>query len=175
MDGKSSACVVPSGAAVAEYTVRRAVPDDVDAIVSFTLREAHEAEGLELDVSAVTEGVRAAFDDPSLAVYWVAEAPDGEVAASTSIVTEWSNFRGGKYWWVQSLFVAPVHRGRGLADVLLNHLAAEAQAAGALDLRLYAHESNTRALRVYDRCGFTRTPYVIMRRGHSVRAGNPNP
>jgi ribosomal protein S18 acetylase RimI-like enzyme len=155
---------------VPEFAVRRAVYDDVDAIVSFTLREAHEAEGLELDVSAVTHGVRAAFDDPSLALYWVGEAPDGEIAATMSIVTEWSNFRGGKYWWVQSLFVAPAHRGRGLVELLLNHLAAEARSAGALDLRMYAHESNARALRVYERCGFARAPYVIMRRGHSVRS-----
>lgn len=147
-----------------EYTVRKAVRADIDTLVSFTLEEAREAESLDLDMQAVTRGVRAAFDDPSLALYWVAEAPTGEVAASTSIVTEWSNFRGGTYWWVQSMFVSQEHRGGGLVDRLLNHLAAEAQAAGALDLRLYGHESNTRALRAYERCGFARAPYVIMRR-----------
>jgi ribosomal protein S18 acetylase RimI-like enzyme len=150
---------------MADYRFRTADRRDVDTIAGLTLLEAREAEGLELDAGAVSRGVRAAFDDPSLARYWVAETPGGEIAASTSIVTEWSNFRGGQYWWIQSLFVAPEHRGRGLVDRLLNHLATEALAAGALDLRLYAHESNRRALRVYERCGFTRAPYVIMRRG----------
>jgi ribosomal protein S18 acetylase RimI-like enzyme len=150
---------------MADYSLRRANRRDIDTIVAFTRLEAREAEGLELDAVAVARGVHAAFDDPSLARYWVAEAPNGEIAASTSIVTEWSNFRGGTYWWIQSLFVAPEHRGRGLVDRLLDHLASEADAAGALDLRLYAHESNRRALRVYERCGFARAPYVIMRRG----------
>jgi ribosomal protein S18 acetylase RimI-like enzyme len=160
---------------VPDYTVRRATRDDIDTIVAFTRHEAREAEELELDVQAVTRGVRAAFDDPSLALYWIAESTSGQIAASTSIVTEWSNFRGGKYWWVQSLFVAPEHRGQGLVDRLLNHLVAEAQAAGALDVRLYAHESNERALRVYERCAFTRAPYVVMRRGLSAWSPSDHP
>ena len=84
--------------------------------------------------------------------------------ASASVTTEWSNFHGGHYWWVQSLFVDPSHRGDGLVDRLLDHLAQTAAANGALDLRLYAHEVNARARRVYDRCGFTLAPYVLMRR-----------
>jgi ribosomal protein S18 acetylase RimI-like enzyme len=94
----------------------------------------------------------------------VAEAPGGEVVASMSVVTEWSNFRGGDYWWIQSLFIAPGHRASGLVDLLLDHLARTAAASGALELRLYAHGANERALRAYHRCGFATLPYVIMRR-----------
>lgn len=146
------------------YRIRGAVSDDIETIVSFTLREAEEAERLILDAAAVRRGVGGAFADPPLACYWVAETPDGELVASVSVVTEWSNFRGGHYWWVQSLFVVPEHRGRGLVELLLDHVAAAAADAGALDLRLYAHASNERALRVYRRCGFEAAPYVIMRR-----------
>ena len=80
----------------------------------------------------------AAFEDPALATYWVAESEEGTVVASTSIVKEWSNFHGGSYWWIQSLFIDPAHRGAGLVEVILDHLADEAAHAGALDLRLYA-------------------------------------
>jgi GNAT superfamily N-acetyltransferase len=104
------------------------------------------------------------LEDPALSNYWVAESSNGEVVASTSAVREWSNFNGGYYWWVQSMFIVPKHRGRGLVDLLLDTVAEEARAAGAVDLRLYACGSNLRALDAYRRCGFDETPYVIMRR-----------
>lgn len=147
-----------------EYRLRRAAPADLETIVAFTLEEAREAEGQALDPNHVRRGVRTGLEDPSLATYWVAESADGDVVASTSVVGEWSNFNGRYYWWVQSLFIVVEHRGRGLVDVLLDRLAEEAHAAGALDLRLYAHRSNGRALEAYRRCGFDEAPYVIMKR-----------
>lgn len=146
------------------YQIRSATPDDVDTLVAFTLREAHDAEDVSLDPATVRRGVARAIEDPSLARYWVAEAPDGTPAASASITTEWSNFHGGHYWWVQSLFVVDSHRGRGLVDQMLDHLARQAADGGALDLRLYVHQDNARARRVYERCTFTPAPYVLMRR-----------
>lgn len=146
------------------YQIRSATPDDVDILVAFTLREARDAEDVSLDPAAVRRGVSGALADPRLARYWVAEATEGAAAASASITTEWSNFHGGYYWWVQSLFVDEVHRGQGLVDQLLDHLARAATEDGALDLRLYAHEANARARHVYERCGFTLAPYVLMRR-----------
>ncbi len=145
------------------YRIREAGRADIDTLVAFTVREARESEGTEKDLGAVRRGVRGAFEDPPLAAYWVAEAPDGRVV-STPVVTAWSNFHGGYYWWIQSLFIVREHRGSGLVELLLDHLARGAGAAGALDLRLYVHSSNERALRSYRRCGFTAPPYVIMTR-----------
>ena len=146
----------------ATYSIRDAWMQDIDTLVAFTLREAHEAENLDADEAAVRRGVAAAFDKP-LAAYWVAECA-GQVVASVSVVKEWSNFRAGWYWWIQSLFILPEHRGSGLVELLIGHVARAAQAAGALDLRLYAHTSNERALRAYIRCGFRRSPYMLMTR-----------
>jgi GNAT superfamily N-acetyltransferase len=148
----------------ARHIIRKARRSDTDALVAFTLQEARDAEGVELDVARVTRGVEAAFDNPPRATYWVAETPSRELVASMSVVTEWSNFHGGDYWWIQSLFIVPEHRGSGLLEQLLDRLAADARAGGALELRLYAHEANERALRAYTRGGFTRRPYSIMRR-----------
>lgn len=144
------------------YSIRPAVADDIDVLVGFTLAEARDAERRSLDVEGARRGVRGAFEAPPRARYWVAHTADGRVVASTSIVTEWSNFRGGDYWWIQSLYVLPEHRGQGLVDQLLARLSAEAVAAGALDLRLYGYNSNERALRAYQRCGFEVAPYIIM-------------
>jgi GNAT superfamily N-acetyltransferase len=147
------------------YTIRDAVTADIETLIAFTLQEAREAERrADKDVHGVTRGVRAAFDDPRAAAYWVAETSDRRIVASISVVTEWSNFHGGHYWWIQSVFVVPDLRGGGLVDALLDYVAKAAQAAGALDLRLYAHNMNHRALRAYQRCGFTVAPYIIMTR-----------
>jgi GNAT superfamily N-acetyltransferase len=152
-----------------EYRIRAANKADFNTLVAFTRREAEEAEDSVLDVRAVERGVSAAFDDRPPAIYWVAEAPDGQVVASTSIVTEWSNFHGGNYWWIQSLFIVPEHRGQGLLELLLSHLSGAATAAGALDVRLYAHRANERALRAYRRSGFSEAPYVILQRSPNAR------
>lgn len=143
--------------------VRAAGPTEIEALVSFTLHEARAAEGWLLDEVAVRRGVEAAFRDPPRARYWVAEV-GAALAGSVSVVTEWSNFHGGDYWWVQSLFVAPGHRGTGIVDRLLDHVTVAARAAGALDLRLYAHRDNAGALRACRRLGFEEAPWVIMRR-----------
>lgn len=143
------------------YTIRGATARDIDTLVAFTKQEAAEAEGLELDEAAVRRGVSGGFGDQPLATYWVAEC-DGGIVGNVSVVKEWSNFRGGHYWWIQSLFILPEHRGRGLIELLIDHVGRVAQAAGALDLRLYAHSSNDRALRAYIRCGFVGAPAVIM-------------
>lgn len=146
------------------YAIRSAAEADIDTLVAFTIQEAAEAEGVTLSVEQATAGVGGAFASPARATYWVAVDADGAIVASTSIVKEWSNFRGGDYWWIQSVFVAPAHRGRGLVDRLIEHLAAESKAAGALDLRLYVHRNNPRAAHVYERLGFVEAPYSIMRR-----------
>ncbi len=148
----------------AQYTIRPARPRDIETIVAFTLEEAREAEGVEHTPETVRRGVAAGLEEPSRAAYFVAESADGDVVASTSVVREWSDWRAGYYWWIQSLFIEPAHRGRGLVEKLLDHLATEAADAGAVDLRLYAHNSNTRALAVYERCDFAVAPYTIMTR-----------
>ena len=146
----------------ADYVVRQAASEDVDTLVAFTLQEAFEAEGVRKNREAVRRGVEGAFQDPPQSSYWVVENAEGRIVASTSINTEWSDFNGGPYWWIQSIFIVPEHRGSGLVELMLDFLAETAKQSGALDLRLYAHNSNERAFRVYRRCGFTTAPYTIM-------------
>lgn len=158
----------------AEYTIRRAGSGDAAVIVAFTRQEVREAEGVEKNPAGIERGVRRAIEEPGLATYWVAEDRTRAVVASISVVTEWSDFHGGHYWWIQSLFILPDHRGTGLVERLIDHVDAAAAEAGALELRLYAHDSNARALHVYRRCGFEVAPYVVMRRPLRAR-GRPTP
>ena len=143
------------------YTIRPAEVGDSPSLVSFTIAEALDAERRSLIRTDVQRGVAGAFLTPPKARYWVVES-HGTLVGSCSIVTEWSNFRGGDYWWIQSLYIAPEHRGTGLVNTMLQHLAREAKAGGALDLRLYGYNTNARALRAYQRFGFRESPYLIL-------------
>jgi L-amino acid N-acyltransferase YncA len=111
------------------YIVREATAADIDTIVGFTARQAREAEGIDLGEAEVRRGVSAAFGDRPRATYWVAERA-GTVVASISVVNEWNDSHGGDYWWIQSLFIVPQYRGSGLVELLLDHVARTARAAG---------------------------------------------
>lgn len=145
-----------------DYVVRRAQKKDLENLVSFTVAEAREAEGIEIDPLIVRRGVEAGLLNQDIAMYWVVESDRGEVVASTSVVKEWSDWKAQYYWWIQSLSVMPDQRGRGLTELLLETVTAEARVSDAADLRLYAHEKNNRAIQAYRRCGFCDSPYRIM-------------
>jgi GNAT superfamily N-acetyltransferase len=144
------------------YVVRRAQDKDLDSLVSFTVAEAREAEGAEMDPAVVRRGVEAGLSNPAIAKYWVVESDHGEIVARTSVVREWSDWHAQDYWWIQSMYVVPAHRGQGLVEMLIRVVSAEARDSGAADLRLYVHTGNRRAIRAYGRCGFDDAPYAIM-------------
>jgi GNAT superfamily N-acetyltransferase len=144
------------------FHIRRASIDDLAILVSFTLAEAQEAEGIEGSAERVREGVRVGLEDPAVAMYWVLESPDSGVLGSISAVREWSDWNAGYYWWIQSLFIKPEFRGRGLLKPLIKAVWQEAKRQGALELRLYAHRSNERALNAYRREGFKEMSYQVM-------------
>lgn len=146
-----------------EFRVRRAEHTDLDALVAFTLAEAEAAESIALDSNAVRRGVRAGLENPATSSYWVIEGPDGPPVGSISVVREWSDWRAADYWWIQSVFVTPAFRGRGLMKRLLATVATEAREQGALELRLYVHRGNENAVRAYERAGFSAAPYLVMR------------
>jgi ribosomal protein S18 acetylase RimI-like enzyme len=145
-----------------QYAIREARNSDFDVLVEFTIQEATETEEVHPDSQAVAVGVGAGLDGSTPTTYWVAESDDGTVAGSISIVTEWSNFRGGYYWWVQSLYITPEHRGKGLAERLLAFVTKRARENGAIDLRLYVLHANQRAIAAYRQSGFEIAPYTIM-------------
>ncbi|OGD19213.1 MAG: GNAT family N-acetyltransferase [Candidatus Aminicenantes bacterium RBG_13_59_9] len=146
-----------------DYIIRRAGISDLDELVQFTLREAEEAEGRRPNEATARLGIRAALEDVSVAVYWVAAAEPAGIAGNISVVKEWSNWNAGYYWWIQSLYILPEHRGRGIMKLLIDAVQESASKNQALDLRLYVHKNNERALRAYRKAGFVDAAYRIMR------------
>src|SRR5213594_728625 len=105
---------------------RGARRDDAPAIIDFQQAMARETEEVELDRETVTRGVHAVFDDPSRGRYFVADG-DGRVVASLLITYEWSDWRNGVVWWIQSVYVDPEFRRQGIYAGLYSHVRALAE------------------------------------------------
>jgi len=143
--------------------VRPATPRDIPTLVDFAAAEADEAEGRAAPREALERGIAAPFEDPRLARYWVLEH-DGAVAGSVSVTTEWSDWNGAPYWYIQSVYLRPEVRGQGALALLVDAVERAAAHAGAAELRLYVHPLNARAMRAYHKLGFADLPYRMMSR-----------
>ncbi|HEY5610402.1 MAG TPA: GNAT family N-acetyltransferase [Thermoanaerobaculia bacterium] len=140
---------------------RRATPSDAGSIVDFQLRMARETESMELDRAVCTRGVRAVFERPELGEYYVAEE-DGRVAGSLLVTYEWSDWRAGVVWWIQSVYVPEAFRKRGVYSGLYRHLKELAvNDENVRGIRLYVDRRNTRAQEVYARLGMNGEHYQV--------------
>lgn len=141
--------------------VRAAGPDDLDLLVRANLALAAETEDRALDGDRVRRGVRRALDDPQRGSYWIAEL-DGRPVGSLLVTREWSDWRDGWFWWIQSVWVEPAARRRGVYAALHRAVEAAALRSGdAVGLRLYVAESNEPAQAVYARLGMQEAGYRL--------------
>jgi GNAT superfamily N-acetyltransferase len=144
-----------------EITYRDALPADRDAIVDFQIAMARETEGVELDRDVCSRGVAAVFADPSLGRYFVAES-EGRVAASLLITYEWSDWRNGQWWWLQSVYVQEEFRRYGVFRALYAEVERRVRATpDAIGLRLYVERDNRRAQATYATLGMHETDYRL--------------
>ena len=140
---------------------RQATPDDVSVIVDFQIAMALETEELELDREVCTRGVQAVFDDPSRGRYFLAES-EGTVVASLMITFEWSDWRNGNVWWIQSVYVRPSFRGQRVYAGLYEHVQRLVQVDdGIRGIRLYVDRRNVSAQQVYTRLGMNGEHYQV--------------
>lgn len=140
--------------------VREARLTDVNTLVQGNCAMARETEGLELDPDRLKDGVAAIFADPSKGRYWIEES-GGVVRGQLLITYEWSDWRNASIWWIQSVYVWPEARVRGVFGALYAHVEAEARASGAAGLRLYVDQRNQRAQQVYERQGMDGSHYQL--------------
>ncbi len=144
-----------------EIRIREGALSDAPLVADFNLLLAEESEGLRLDEALVQAGVAAVLKDPAKGLYYIAEV-EGAVVGQLMITYEWSDWRNGNIWWIQSVFVKPEFRRAGVFRMLYNHVQTLARARkDVCSLRLYVHKDNTRASQSYERLGMTRTHYEI--------------
>ncbi len=158
-----------------EIKIVKASREDIQTIVDFQLKMALETEELELDPVTLNQGVAAVIDDSSKASYYIAkvidynsdsksvQTPQGavEVAAGMLMITlEWSDWRNGWVWWIQSVYVEKEFRKYGVFKQLYNHIKSIVESSENIKgIRLYVDKRNTRAQKVYESLGMTGEHY----------------
>lgn len=147
------------------WRVREAAPDDLEPIVGFNRALARETEGRAPDLDTLRAGVGALLADPRRGRYFLAEAAGGgslPAPVGQAMVTfEWSDWRNGRVWWIQSVYVTPDRRRRGVYRALHEHVRRTARAEGAVGLRLYVERENRPAHATYRALGMRRSRYEL--------------
>lgn len=148
---------------IEKYTmeIRKARIRDIQAIVDFQQRMAHESEGIVLDNEVLTQGVQRVFEDHSKGFYLIAE-DNGQAVASMLLTPEWSDWRNRLYLWIQSLYVLPEFRKKGVFGKLYEHVRGLVNSSDEYaGLKLYVAEKNQSAQEVYLRVGMKRSHYQL--------------
>lgn len=140
--------------------IRQAVPEDRDRIVLFNQAMARETEGRELERRVLELGVGKILGDRARGRYFVAEA-GGEIVGQLAVTTEWSDWRNGEVWWLQSVYVSKRSRRLGVYRRLHRHVRELARAEGAIGLRLYVERDNEAAQATYRSLGMAPSPYMM--------------
>jgi GNAT superfamily N-acetyltransferase len=143
------------------WTIRRATPADEAVVVAFNAALAWETEQKKLNEDVLTTGVRAVFADPAKGFYTLAER-GGEVVGQVMVTFEWSDWRNGWFWWVQSVYVRADARREGVFRALFGELLRQAgEDPSVIGLRLYVERENARAQQTYRGLGMAEAPYFL--------------
>jgi ribosomal protein S18 acetylase RimI-like enzyme len=141
--------------------IQRARPEDEADIIQFNAAMALETEGKELLPDRISAGVRSLIEHPDKGFYLVAKQ-DNRVVGSLLITFEWSDWRNGLFWWIQSVYVRPENRGKGVYRALYRHVQEMANTdPGVCGFRLYVEQDNTKAQSTYQSLGMSKTHYQI--------------
>ena len=143
-------------------SIRSATSADAKVIADFNNRLAMETEDETLNNNLIVPGVSAVLHDATKGRYWVAATED-RVVGQIMVTYEWSDWRNGMLWWIDSVYVHEDFRRRGIFSALYRHV--ESLAAAEPDvrgLRLYVEEENRRAQKTYESLGMAVTGYRVM-------------
>jgi len=147
------------------WTIRQGRPADAPTIVEFNRRMAMESEGKALDAAALTAGVTAALADPTRKGPYYLAVDGATILGQLQITFEWSDWRNGWFWWIQSVYVVAEARRMGVFRSLYEHVAALARRdPEVIGLRLYVERDNQQALKTYQRLGMDQTAYLLLER-----------
>jgi ribosomal protein S18 acetylase RimI-like enzyme len=142
-------------------TIRRATPADAEGIAAFNEAMARETEAKTLDPATIRAGVRTLLSRPDLGFYLVAGEGDSLVG-QLMVTFEWSDWRSGLFWWIQSVYIRPEERRKGIYRRLHAHVREMAQKEGGVcGLRLYVEKENAIAHETYRRMGMRETDYRL--------------
>ncbi len=141
--------------------IRLAQKEDTPALVEFNQAMALETEGKRLEAQILQAGVRAVFDDEKKGFYIVAEF-DGKIIGGLMITFEWSDWRNAWFWWIQSVYIVPGFRGRGIYRLLYEFVKEQTEKRDDVcGFRLYVENENANAQKVYEKLGMKQSHYLM--------------
>src|SRR5947207_8544981 len=141
--------------------IRRATRRDAAELIAFNRAMALETERKSLWPHVIGAGVRALLRRPDAGFYSVAEL-GGRVIGALMVTKEWSDWRNGDFWWIQSVYVDPEHRRRGVYRRMYAYLRTlAARGRAVVGFRLYVERDNRRAQSTYSASGMERTHYLV--------------
>jgi len=144
-----------------QASIRKARATDAETLAGFNRAMARETESKELERDASLRGVRALLEHPEHGRYLVAEV-GGDAAGSLMLTTEWSDWRNGFFWWIQSVYVQPERRRQGVYRALHEEVRRQARREGDVcGIRLYVERENGGARQVYESLGMESTGYRL--------------
>ncbi len=145
-----------------DWNVRAAGVGDLDVLVRFNCDMALETERKKLDAERVRAGVRRLIEEPELGRVLVVTDPAGNAVGAMAVTTEWSDWRNGRFWWIQSVYILPEFRRQGVFSALYRQIEVEARAAeDVCGLRLYVERENETAQATYLHLGMEETHYRL--------------
>lgn len=142
------------------YEIAVGTPNDINAIAEFQVAMAMESEGTTLDLERVTRGVTMAMNDEAKGKYIVARS-EGKAVGSLMLTREWSDWNCQWYWWIQSVYVEPRHRCRGVYRAMYERVKQLAREQNVSQVRLYVDKTNNTAQNTNQHLGMTETHYLM--------------
>ena len=127
--------------------IRDAKPSDQEVLSHGNEAMALETEHKRLDPATIRRGVlrfsktlrMAAISSPKDA---------GRPVGQLMTTYEWSDWRNGQFWWIQSVYVEPAARRGGVFRALYDHVDTLSRSTpGVVGLRLYVELDNAAAQR----------------------------
>lgn len=142
--------------------IREATPDDAPVIAEFNSLMSSETEGRPLDKSLVLAGVRNLIGDSQKGHYFVADVA-GQVVGQLMLTFEWSDWRNGVQWWIQSVYIHEDFRRQWVFSALYGHVESLARNDSSVcGIRLYVEENNARTRETYRNLGMSEPGFLVM-------------
>lgn len=146
-----------------DLLIRAATPDDVADLLAWNAAMAWETERKRLDPLRLERGIRGVLAQPQRGFYLLAERA-GTALGSLLVTYEWSDWRAGDFWWIQSVYVTPAARRSGVFRALYDEVAQRSARAAAVGLRLYVETDNHAAQATYAGLGMQPCHYLMFER-----------
>lgn len=141
---------------------RKAITSDIPLLTEFNVSLAFESQKLKLDPAVTCKGVESVINDSNRGFYLLAESANITLACLL-VTREWSDWRNGFFWWLQSVYVRESHRRQGIFSGMMQEIRKMAAAApDVVDIRLYVNKDNHSAIKTYLETGFKKSSYQIM-------------